>query len=538
LKFEQFSEPMGKWYSVLAYSPKEKYFATIFRDITKQKKSEQALLKAKEKAEEKEWEQKERVKELQGIISLGRLEEKYEEPDDIYTEFVNKVVPESMQFPDKVFISLKVNNQTYSNNKQTKSKNYLSAPIFVSKKQIGQLTVTYVDDSPFIEIFEQNIINAYAERLSKITERITAKKELEKQSLFVNTLLDNLKVGVVACDTDGKLTYFNKTTQEFHGLPQKEIGSENWAEYYDLYLPDGKTKMQTKDIPLFRALEGEQFNNVEMMIIPNQGKSYTLAASGSTMFDADGKKQGAVVSMYDISERKKVKQALKESEEKYRLITENVSDVIWIFNVTRNKFTYTSPSVFKLTGYAAKESVHQSIKEKYSSESGKRAEEIIRIETRKFIKNPNINDIQVNNFQQFCKNGSLIWIETSTKFHYNSANEIEIVGITRNIEDRKKAEQALKESEEKYRLITQNASDVIWILNVSQNKFTFISPSEIKTTGFTDKESVKQSVEEKFPIEFAKKAKEIIGIETQKFIKNPNSNDIQVNNFQQKCKDG
>ena len=122
-----------------------------------------------------------------------------------------------------------------------------------------------------------------------ITKQKKSELELEKQSLFINTLLDNLNVGVVACDANGKLTYFNKTTQKFHGLPQKEINSEHWAEYYDLYLPDGKTKMQTKDIPLFKALEGEQFNSIEMMIIPKQGKSYSLAASGSTIFDADGK---------------------------------------------------------------------------------------------------------------------------------------------------------------------------------------------------------------------------------------------------------
>ena len=144
----------------------------------------------------------------------------------------------------------------------------------------------------------EGVLRDVTERREAETEIIKQNKKLEQQSLFINALLDNLKVGVVACNASGNLTYFNKTTRKFHGLPQEEIGSKDWAEYYDLYLGDGKTKMQTKDIPLFKALEEEQFNDIEMMIKPKQGKSYTLAASGSPIFDGNGKKQGAVVSMY------------------------------------------------------------------------------------------------------------------------------------------------------------------------------------------------------------------------------------------------
>ncbi len=153
-----------------------------------------------------------------------------------------------------------------------------------------------------------------------ITERKQAEEKLEQQNLFISTLLDNLKVGVVACDANENLTYFNKATQIFHGLPQKNINAEHWADYYDLYLPDEKTKMQKKDVPLFRALEGEQFNNVEMIIFPKHAKPSTYVASGTPIFDKNGKKQGAVVSMYDITGRKLAEEALKESEEKYKAL--------------------------------------------------------------------------------------------------------------------------------------------------------------------------------------------------------------------------
>ncbi len=200
-----------------------------------------------------------------------------------------------------------------------------------------------------------------------------------------------------------------------------------------------------------------------------------------------------LVSIRDIPDRKKAEQALLQSEEKYRLIAENVSDVIWIFNISKDKFTYISPAEYKLTGYTAAEAMQLDLREQLSDESAKRAEETIQIETEKFIKNPGYDVIQVNDYQQKCKDGSFVWIETSTTFRYNSANEIEIVGITRNIEDRKKAEEALKESEVKYRGIVDNMIDGFYKSDAA-GKATFISPSVTKITGFHEDEIIGKDI--------------------------------------------
>ncbi|MEA3450483.1 MAG: ATP-binding protein, partial [Bacteroidota bacterium] len=182
------------------------HYEGIIIDITKQKETELKLQKqneeyatlneeyktkneeliiAKQKAEKNELKLKERIKELNGIYSLGLLNEKYEILDDIYNEFVINIVPESMQFSDKVLVSLKIDNQIYSNIKNyklPKDKNYLSAKINTFKKQTGILIITYTDDLPFIEEHEQNLVNAYAERLSKITEQIKTEQELKDQN--------------------------------------------------------------------------------------------------------------------------------------------------------------------------------------------------------------------------------------------------------------------------------------------------------------------------------------------------------------------
>ena len=129
---------------------------------------------------------KERIKELDGIYSLGNLTEKFNKLEDIYHAFVNNVVPESMQFPEKVFVSLEIGRKKYSNIENFKlleSQKYLSAPIKIYGKQAGELIVAYTEDLPFIDNFEQNLINSYAERIAKITERIKTQQNFEESGI-------------------------------------------------------------------------------------------------------------------------------------------------------------------------------------------------------------------------------------------------------------------------------------------------------------------------------------------------------------------
>lgn len=125
------------------------------------------------------------------------------------------------------------------------------------------------------------------------------------RSSFLEALLDDLSEGIVACDADGKLSFFNRATREFHGLPEEPIPADEWAEHYHLYLPDGVTPMSKDQVPLWRAFEGEHVQDVEMVIATKEGDKRWLLASGRPIYDKEGNKQGAVVAMHDITERKK-----------------------------------------------------------------------------------------------------------------------------------------------------------------------------------------------------------------------------------------
>ncbi len=100
---------------------------------------------------------------------------------------------------------------------------------------------------------------------------------------FLSAVLDNISDGIVACDAEGNLSVFNKATRAFHGLPETDIPASEWADYYDLYLPDGKSPMTMEQIPLIRALNGEDVRDVEMVIAPKGRAGYSRRGRPSAM---------------------------------------------------------------------------------------------------------------------------------------------------------------------------------------------------------------------------------------------------------------
>ncbi|AVH62122.1 ATP-binding sensor histidine kinase [Nostoc sp. 'Peltigera membranacea cyanobiont' N6] len=137
---------------------------------------------------------------------------------------------------------------------------------------------------------------------------------LAKEREFLNAIIQNISDGIVVCDASGKLTLFNKATCEFHGLPVESLPPEEWAEHFNLYQPDGQTPLSTTEIPLFRAFQGENVENVEMIIAPKYGSTRILLASGQAIIDASGNKLGAVVVMRDISDAYRQTMQRKQAE--------------------------------------------------------------------------------------------------------------------------------------------------------------------------------------------------------------------------------
>lgn len=161
-------------------------------------------------------------------------------------------------------------------------------------------------------------------------------------------------------------------------------------------------------------------------------------------------------------------QTVKDSEEKYRFLTENISDVIWILNLSLGRFTFISPSVFQLRGFTVDEALAQDINESLTPESAKEVIGLISVGATEF-KN-GIRNSYVNQLQQPCKDGTLKWIETVTKLHVAKDGTFELHGVSRDINERKLAELELKESEEK-----------LYLQNIDKDRFISILGHDLRS---------------------------------------------------------
>lgn len=128
----------------------------------------------------------------------------------------------------------------------------------------------------------------------------------EARSLSANrqqllwAILENLSEGVVACDANGTLSFFNRATREFHGIGQEPIAPDDWSDRYSLFRADG-TPMPNDDVPLLRALHGENVRDAVMVIAPRDQEARTVICTGGPLYDAGGDLLGAVVAMRDIT---------------------------------------------------------------------------------------------------------------------------------------------------------------------------------------------------------------------------------------------
>lgn len=159
-----------------------------------------------------------------------------------------------------------------------------------------------------------------------------------------------------------------------------------------------------------------------------------------------------------VTWRKQAEEALRRSEERHRLLADNAMDVIMTLDL-QGRFNYVSPSVKKLTGYTASEMIHFNINEIYTPESAVILEKNLKQAMACIGQGQPMGEFR-DELEQWCKDGSKIWMDVTTSAIYSHLGEfVGILCVGRDITERKTAEQALRRSEIKYRSLYESIID-------------------------------------------------------------------------------
>jgi PAS domain S-box-containing protein len=136
-------------------------------------------------------------------------------------------------------------------------------------------------------------------------------------------------------------------------------------------------------------------------------------------------------------------QKIKKSEERFRMFTQNSLDVVWTMDMTSRRFTYVSPSVFNLRGFRPEELIGQPVAVSLTPASAEKVDKMLNNAIREFNAGKREN-VMIGEMEQYTKDGHTVWIEVIASFISDEAgNLVEMMGDSRDITERKRAEQEL-----------------------------------------------------------------------------------------------
>jgi PAS domain S-box-containing protein len=281
-------------------------------------------------------------------------------------------------------------------------------------------------------------------------------EKLENRKDHFQNIFENAPVGIFNSTPDGKFCRVNKALSDMFGYdsPEEliyEVNKTNITE--KLYV-----KRDRRPEFVDEVIRDEKWHSYKNRYYRKDGSIMTGELSFRAVKDENREIKYLEGFVKDVSKEIEAEMALKESESRYRLISENTGDVIWILDINSNKFTYMSPSVYNLRGFTPEEVLNQSAEEVMTSESYKSISNELPFRIQRFMSGDESERIRTSLVDQIHKDGSIIPTEVVTTLLLDNKGRIsEVLGVSRDISERIKMEESLVESEERNRLLIENA---------------------------------------------------------------------------------
>ncbi len=304
-------------------------------------------------------------------------------------------------------------------------------------------------------------------------------------------LAENAQDVVWVLDRELRYVYVNPSIKNLGGYKPEEILESAIA---DVLTPDSYQKTmeifhREKALELSGQRHGRDWSiQLELEMLRKDGAVIWTEVNVGIIYDESDRPIGLLGITRDIDDRKRIEAALKESEERYRLLADNARDVIWMRDLDFRGL-YLSPSVKHLRGYTAEEAMQQGFQDLLTPASFQDAMQVFERERHHMLETglPAAPWSVTLELEVVCKGGSTKVTENTINLLYSQAGEvIGLMGITRDIDQRKKAEEALRESEQKYRLLVDNANEGIF---VAQNGILlYVNPKTTEILGYTFEE--------------------------------------------------
>ncbi len=324
-----------------------------------------------------------------------------------------------------------------------------------------------------------------------VTEHKKAEAALRISEEKYRNILENMEETYLESDLKGNFVFFNDALCRMLGYSRAELTNMN---YRNCIAPETIPNIFQIFNEIYRTDKPKTIIIHEL--IAKDGSKRIVEASVSLRRDQSSQPAGFRGVARDVTEKIKAEFALKESEKRYRMIVENVHDVV--FTVDFNfQFTFISTHRSLLTGYTPEEIRKIPV------------DRLVTAQSLEFVTNvfAEVMELQKNRqptqeygsrtleVEAYHKNGGTVWLEITATFGSDAHGKPqEIIAVARNITARKKIELALEESEKRYRMIVENIHEVVLTTDLNLRQI-YVSPSCVWLIGYNQEEFMRLAID-------------------------------------------
>ena len=319
--------------------------------------------------------------------------------------------------------------------------------------------------------------------VTDITERRRAEEALRQAELRYRSIFDNSIHGIYQSTPDGRFLNANEALARMLGYDSPRQLISECRQIADDYYADRATRDE------FTRMMGEygRVSGFECRVRRRDGSRIWTRESYYAVRDAAGSVIFYEGCVEDVTERKEAELALRASEERYRRLFADANDIIYTTDLAGN-YTSLNRAGQMLTGYSEEELRGLNFRHLVAPEVVPLVEQML---SRK-LRGQEATTCYETVIR--TKSGERLSLELSTQLTRDAAGRpVGIQGIARDITARKRAEEALRASEERYRELFENANDIVYTHDLAGN-FTSLNKTGERVTGYTRAEACAMNI--------------------------------------------